>query len=148
VSVAELHLGLAGKAGPDDVFGGCLMALCTVTGFWQSDLPEPMSAIMLLSGLLGLALARQYLRLSRGGGKLADGSEVGGPRHFRSRHAWGSVAAGLAPPRSAVVASAPHRAADVTSENMCGILQSLPCVRPTKDYGQLTNILRRYLTAD
>jgi hypothetical protein len=39
------------------------LTTCDITGFWQSNLvPEPMSASLLLSGLLGLALGRRYLR--------------------------------------------------------------------------------------
>jgi hypothetical protein len=35
--------------------GGCAFqsGTCIVSGFWQSDLPEPMSASLLLSGALG-----------------------------------------------------------------------------------------------
>jgi hypothetical protein len=61
--------GLAGRGafgltgGPlasDGTLGGCSLTQCTVAGFWQSDLmgvPEPMSAVLLLTGLLGTCLA-------------------------------------------------------------------------------------------
>jgi len=47
---------------------GCgLGSNCVLTGYWQSNLlTEPISAIMVLSGLLGLALARRFLRPSVG----------------------------------------------------------------------------------
>jgi len=38
--------------GSDNMLGGCLDALCRMTGYWQSDLPEPASAGLLLTGLL------------------------------------------------------------------------------------------------
>jgi hypothetical protein len=61
--------GLAGRGafgltgGPlasDFILGGCSFTQCTVAGFWQSDLtavPEPMSAVLLITGLLGTCLA-------------------------------------------------------------------------------------------
>ena len=54
----------------DGEVDNCQLTSCIVTGFWQSDIPEPMSASLLLIGLLGLAFTRRYLRLSRGGGKI------------------------------------------------------------------------------
>jgi hypothetical protein len=67
--------GLAGRGafgltgGPlasDGTLGGCTNTQCIVAGFWQSDLtqvPEPMSAVLLLTGLLGTCLAsRSRLR--------------------------------------------------------------------------------------
>jgi hypothetical protein len=58
-----------GGIATDNVLGGCVEVACGVTGFWQSDLPvsEPMSAALLTSGLLGLGLARRYLRSSARG---------------------------------------------------------------------------------
>jgi hypothetical protein len=38
--------------GSDNILGGCFDALCRMTGYWQSDLPEPASAGLLLTGLL------------------------------------------------------------------------------------------------
>jgi len=42
--------------------GGCVDTQCRVTGFWQSDLslPEPMSAILLLTGLFGTWVTGRY----------------------------------------------------------------------------------------
>jgi hypothetical protein len=53
-----------GRFGSDFFVDNCVDAQCFATGFWQSDLPvpEPMSASFLLSGLLGLALTRRFLR--------------------------------------------------------------------------------------
>jgi hypothetical protein len=55
-----------------DYIDDCPLSTCRITGFWQSDLavpepmasllPEPMSASLLLSALLGLALVRRSLR--------------------------------------------------------------------------------------
>jgi len=44
--------------------GGCAFQSgpCRVTGFWQSDLPKPMSVSLLLSGLLGLWLVWRFRR--------------------------------------------------------------------------------------
>jgi hypothetical protein len=64
--------GLAGRGafgltgGPiasDGTLGGCGNTQCTVTGYWQSDLalPEPMSAVLLITGLIGTCLARSRL---------------------------------------------------------------------------------------
>jgi hypothetical protein len=46
---------------------GCVNAQCSITGFWQSDLvvPEPMSAVLLLAGLLGLCFASSSPRFQR-----------------------------------------------------------------------------------
>ena len=46
---------------------GCVNAICDITGFWQSELvvPEPMSAVLLLAGLLGLCLASSSPRFQR-----------------------------------------------------------------------------------
>jgi hypothetical protein len=61
--------GLAGRGafgltgGPlasDGTLGGCGNTQCTVAGFWQSDLaavPEPISALLLITGLLGTCVA-------------------------------------------------------------------------------------------
>jgi hypothetical protein len=61
--------GLAGRGafgltgGPlasDGTLGGCGNTQCIVAGFWQSDLaavPEPMSVVLLITGLLGTCLA-------------------------------------------------------------------------------------------
>jgi hypothetical protein len=69
--------GLAGRGafgltgGPlasDGTLGGCSNTQCTVAGFWQSDLavvPEPMSAVLLMTGLLGTCWA------SRAGSRLS-----------------------------------------------------------------------------
>jgi hypothetical protein len=50
-----------GPLGSDGTIGGCTFTpQCIVSGFWQSDLPavpEPMSAVLLLTGLLGTCLA-------------------------------------------------------------------------------------------
>ena len=61
--------GLAGRGafgltgGPiasDGTLGGCTFTQCIIAGFWQSDLtamPEPMSAVLLITSLLGICLA-------------------------------------------------------------------------------------------
>jgi hypothetical protein len=61
--------GLAGRGafgltgGPlasDGTLGGCTFTQCIVAGFWQSDLtpvPEPMSAVLLITGLLWTCFA-------------------------------------------------------------------------------------------
>ena len=50
-----------GPLASDFILGGCSNTQCTVAGFWQSDLaasiPEPMSAVLLITGLLGTCLA-------------------------------------------------------------------------------------------
>jgi hypothetical protein len=48
-----------GQLASDGTLGGCGFTQCTVTGYWQSDLavPEPMSAVLLITGLLGTCLA-------------------------------------------------------------------------------------------
>jgi hypothetical protein len=62
-SLRLLPLGLnGGQVATDSPFlGGCNMLTtpCTIGGFWQSDLavPEPMSAVLLITGLLGTCLA-------------------------------------------------------------------------------------------
>jgi hypothetical protein len=48
-----------GLFGSDGLVDNCGNALCLATGFWQSDLPEPMSVSLLASALLGLAVARR-----------------------------------------------------------------------------------------
>src|ERR1700730_8795460 len=65
--------GLAGRGafgltgGPiasDGTLGGCTFTQCIIAGFWQSDLtamPEPMSAVLLITSLLGTCLARSRL---------------------------------------------------------------------------------------
>jgi hypothetical protein len=54
-------LGLTGGGiASDGTLGGCSNTQCTIAGFWQSDLaavPEPMSAILLITGLLGTCFA-------------------------------------------------------------------------------------------
>ena len=58
--VEDLTIGLTGGTlGTAETSGaGCgIHSICDVTGFWQSDLlPEPMSARLLLRGLLGLVV--------------------------------------------------------------------------------------------
>jgi hypothetical protein len=62
--------GLAGRGafgltgGPiasDGTLGGCTFTQCIIAGFWQSDLavsvPEPISAVLLITGLLGTCFA-------------------------------------------------------------------------------------------
>ena len=48
-----------GPLASDFILGGCSSTQCMVSGFWQSDLavPEPMSAVLLITGLLGACLA-------------------------------------------------------------------------------------------
>jgi hypothetical protein len=48
-----------GPLASDGTLGGCSFTQCTVGGFWQSDLaiPEPMSVVLLIAGLLGTCLA-------------------------------------------------------------------------------------------
>jgi hypothetical protein len=49
-----------GPLASDGTLGGCSNTQCTVAGFWQSDLaavPEPMSAVLLITGLLGTCWA-------------------------------------------------------------------------------------------
>jgi hypothetical protein len=50
-----------GPIASDSTLGGCVDTQCVVSGFWQSDLPvsEPMSAALLVTGLLGTCLARR-----------------------------------------------------------------------------------------
>jgi hypothetical protein len=52
-----------GIFGSDGTVDDCVFAQCLATGFWQSDLPEPMSVSLLASALLGLAVARRFRRL-------------------------------------------------------------------------------------
>jgi len=60
-------LGPAGYwVGSDNILGGCFDALCRMTGYWQSDLPEPASAGLLLTGLLVTWVAWQASRASAG----------------------------------------------------------------------------------
>jgi hypothetical protein len=49
-----------GPLASDTTLGGCGDTQCIVAGFWQSDLaavPEPMSAVLLITGLLGTCFA-------------------------------------------------------------------------------------------
>ena len=48
-----------GPLASDGTLGGCTFTQCTVTGYWRSDLavPEPMSAVLLITGLLGTCFA-------------------------------------------------------------------------------------------
>jgi hypothetical protein len=49
-----------GPLASDGTLGGCGNTQCTIAGFWQSDLaavPEPISALLLITGLLGTCLA-------------------------------------------------------------------------------------------
>ena len=49
-----------GPIASDGTLGGCTFTQCIIAGFWQSDLtavPEPMSAVLLITGLLGTWLA-------------------------------------------------------------------------------------------
>ena len=49
-----------GPIASDGTLGGCTFTQCIVAGFWQSDLaavPEPMSMVLLITGLLGTCLA-------------------------------------------------------------------------------------------
>jgi hypothetical protein len=74
-------LGLAaGALASDFTIGGCTNTQCTVDGFWQSDLavPEPISVVMLLSGLLSAWLASGRLKPS-------DGA-CSGPSAARRKH--------------------------------------------------------------
>jgi hypothetical protein len=71
INVDAVNDNIGGFAGPgsfsltggplasDGTLGGCTFTQCVVGGFWQSDLavPEPISAILLLTGLLGTWLA-------------------------------------------------------------------------------------------
>jgi hypothetical protein len=78
ITIDAVNDDIGGAAGPPHVFGltggpiasdltlgGCGNTQCVIAGFWQSDLvvPEPMSAVLLLTGLLGTGLAsRSRLR--------------------------------------------------------------------------------------
>jgi hypothetical protein len=59
---------IGGPLASDGTIGGCSFTQCTVDGFWQSDLavPEPISVVMLLSGLLSAWLASGRLKPSDG----------------------------------------------------------------------------------
>jgi hypothetical protein len=53
-----------GPVASDFILGGCSDTQCIIAGFWQSDLtavPEPMSAVLLITGLLATCLARSRL---------------------------------------------------------------------------------------
>ena len=53
-----------GPIASDGTLGGCTFTQCIIAGFWQSDLtavPEPMSAVLLITGLLATCLARSRL---------------------------------------------------------------------------------------
>lgn len=56
-----------GPLASDGTLGGCTFTQCIVAGFWQSDLaavPEPMSAVLLITGLLGACIASRRQRLT------------------------------------------------------------------------------------
>jgi hypothetical protein len=66
--LAGRPLGLTGGAIASDgpgYNGGCAQSGCIVTGYWQSNLavPEPMSASLLVSGLLGTGLVWRFRRV-------------------------------------------------------------------------------------
>jgi hypothetical protein len=50
-----------GPVASDFILGGCSDTQCIIAGFWQSDLavsvPEPISAVLLITGLLGTCFA-------------------------------------------------------------------------------------------
>ena len=51
-----------GGIGSDSNIDGCGFGLCMVSGYWQS-VPEPGSAILLLSALLGFGMLRRPYRM-------------------------------------------------------------------------------------
>jgi hypothetical protein len=55
-----------GPLATDFILGGCGFTQCIIAGFWQSDLavsiPEPMSAVLLITGVLGACLALRSRR--------------------------------------------------------------------------------------
>jgi hypothetical protein len=54
-----------GPIASDGYLGGCTNTQCIIAWFWQSDLtavPEPMSAVLLITGLLGACLALRSRR--------------------------------------------------------------------------------------
>jgi hypothetical protein len=46
-------------------FGGCLNALCQITGSWQETVPEPSSSALLLTGLLTLVTLALFPQVRR-----------------------------------------------------------------------------------